>query len=168
MLDKHREGLLLGSACEAGELYKAIIKGLPNDEIEEIASYYDYLEIQPDGNNRFLLANGTLKSVDELHDINRKIIAVADKLGKPVVATCDVHFLDPHDSEFRRILMAGQGFSDADNQAPLYLRTTEEMLAEFDEVSAKRLHPNKKEDKIGKQQTERENHQCPSGKNHVI
>ena len=132
VLDKHREGLIIGSACEAGQLFRAIMAGKSDQEIEEIANYHDYLEIQPDGNNRFLLANGTLKSVDELHDINRKIIAVADKLGKPVVATCDVHFLDPHDSEFRRILMAGQGFSDADNQAPLYLRTTAEMLKEFE------------------------------------
>lgn len=132
VLDKHREGLIIGSACEAGQLFRAILAGKSDREIEDIAAYHDYLEIQPDGNNRFMLANGTLKSVDELHEINKKIISVAEKLGKPVVATCDVHFLDPHDSEFRRILMAGQGFSDADNQAPLYLRTTAEMLKEFE------------------------------------
>ena len=132
VLDKHREGLIIGSACEAGQLYRAIMSGKSQQEIEEIAAYHDYLEIQPDGNNSFMLRKGELKSIDELHDINRKIIEVADKLGKPVVATCDVHFLDPHDSEFRRILMAGQGFSDADNQAPLYLRTTAEMLKEFE------------------------------------
>lgn len=132
VLDKHREGLIIGSACEAGQLFRAILAGKSDREIEDIAAYHDYLEIQPDGNNRFMLANGALKSVDELHEINKKIISVAEKLGKPVVATCDVHFLDPHDSEFRRILMAGQGFSDADNQAPLYLRTTAEMLKEFE------------------------------------
>ncbi len=132
VLEKHREGLIIGSACEAGQLFRAIMAGKSDQEIEEIADFHDYLEIQPDGNNRFLLANGTLKSVEELHEINRKIISVAEKLNKPVVATCDVHFLDPHDSEFRRILMAGQGFSDADNQAPLYLRTTAEMLKEFE------------------------------------
>ena len=132
VLDKHREGLIIGSACEAGQLYKAIMAGKSQQEIEEIAAYHDYLEIQPDGNNSFMLRKGELKSIDELHDINRKIIELGEKLGKPVVATCDVHFLDPHDSEFRRILMAGQGFSDADNQAPLYLRTTAEMLKEFE------------------------------------
>ena len=132
VLDEHREGLIIGSACEAGQLYKAIMAGKSQQEIEEIAAYHDYLEIQPDGNNSFMLRKGELKSIDELHDINRKIIELGEKLGKPVVATCDVHFLDPHDSEFRRILMAGQGFSDADNQAPLYLRTTAEMLKEFE------------------------------------
>ena len=140
VLDKHREGLIIGSACEAGQLFRAILAGKSDQEIEEIAAYHDYLEIQPDGNNHFLLANGTLKSQDELHEINRKIINVAEKLGKPVVATCDVHFLDPHDSEFRRILMAGQGFSDADNQAPLYLRTTAEMLKEFEYLGEQKAY----------------------------
>ena len=131
VFDKYREGLILGSACEQGEVYKAILNKKPEEEIRRIASYYDYLEIQPLGNNAFMLRDGTVSSMQELEDINKKIVDLGDELGKLTVATCDVHFLDPQDEIYRRILMAGQGFSDADNQAPLYLRTTEEMLNEF-------------------------------------
>ncbi len=125
------EGLIYGSACEAGELYQAILSGAKEEEIEKIADFYDFLEIQPLGNNNFMLENGTVNSTDELININKRIIDVGRKLGKMTVATGDVHFLNPEDSVFRKIIMYGHGFSDADNQAPLYLRTTEEMLDEF-------------------------------------
>ena len=134
VLSKYREGLLIGSACEAGELYQALLRGLPEADIIKIANFYDFLEIQPLGNNAFMLRDekSTVKSEEDLKDISRHIVKLGETLGKPVCATCDVHFLNPEDEIYRRILMAGQGFSDADQQAPLYLRTTEEMLKEFE------------------------------------
>lgn len=134
-LVKLREGLIIGSACEAGEVYRAIAEGKSDEEILKIASFYDYLEIQPCGNNEYMIRSEKfpqVKSVEDIRNFNRKVIHVADALGKMTVATCDVHFMDPGDSKYRAILMAGQGFTDADNQAPLYFRNTEEMLSEFD------------------------------------
>ena len=150
-LDKHREGLIIGSACEQGELYKAVVEGASDEELLEIASYYDYLEIQPLGNNEFMVRESSkpdkrnektgevtpnkfrhVRNLDVIKDFNRKIVEIADKLGKPVVATGDVHFLKKEDEIIRKILMAGQGYDDFDNQAPLYLKTTEEMLSDFD------------------------------------
>ena len=131
---KYREGLLLGSACEAGELYRAIVGGRPEEEIIRLVKFYDYLEIQPLGNNEFMLKSDkeSVSTIEELQDINRRIVKLGETFGKLVVATCDVHFLDPEDEIYRRIIMAGKGFKDADDQAPLYLRTTEEMLKEFE------------------------------------
>ena len=136
-LMKHREGLILGSACCEGQLYKALLRGTPWGEVKRIASMYDYLEIQPAGNNSFMLRDGTFKTVDELHEIDRKIIQLGKELGKPVCATCDVHFMDPHHADYRKILQASQKFRDADQQAPLYFRTTAEMLREFDWLDEK-------------------------------
>lgn len=134
LLMKHREGLILGSACEAGELYRAILEGKSESEIARLVNFYDYLEIQPLGNNQFMIASEripTINSMEDVKDVNRRIVALGEEFDKPVVATCDVHFLDPEDEVYRRIIMTGKGFSDADDQAPLYLRTTEEMLEEF-------------------------------------
>jgi len=130
---KYRNGLLLGSACEAGELYRAILNGRPEEEISRIVEFYDYLEIQPLGNNAFMLRDedSPIETEEDIININKRIVKLGEDFGKLVVATCDVHFLDPEDEIYRRIIMAGKGFKDADDQAPLYLRTTEEMLAEF-------------------------------------
>jgi len=131
-LTEMREGLIIGSACEAGELFTAVLEGKPQSQLEEIASFYDYLEIQPISNNRFLVEKGTVADDEALRELNRKIIALGKKLGKPVVATCDAHYLDPEDEIYRRILLSGMKFSDADKVTELYFRTTEEMLKEFD------------------------------------
>lgn len=128
---KHREGLIFGSACEAGEIFRAIIDKHPEKEIEELARFYDYLEIQPVMNNEFMLRKGQADSIEELRDYNRRIVELGNKLSIPVCATCDVHFMDKDDSIFRKILMVGNGFKDGENQPPLYLRTTDEMLEEF-------------------------------------
>ena len=134
LLQKHREGLILGSACEAGELYRALIEEKSDTEIARLVSFYDYLEIQPLGNNKFMIESEKLPNITSMEDIkelNRRIVKLGEEFHKPVVATCDVHFLDPEDEIYRRIIMAGQHFADADDQAPLFLRTTEEMLEEF-------------------------------------
>ncbi len=131
---KYREGLILGSACEAGELYRALLDGQSDAQIARLVNFYDYLEIQPVGNNRFMIESEkvrTINSVEDIQNVNRRIVALGEQFHKPVVATCDVHFLDPEDEVYRRIIMAGKGFDDADNQAPLFLHTTEEMLEEF-------------------------------------
>jgi len=132
VLEQYREGLIVGSACEAGELYKAVLDGKSDEDLKSIASFYDYLEIQPLGNNQFLLDEGKVKDREELIRINKKIIEIGKELNKPVVATGDVHFLRPHHGIYRKILLAGMKFSDADRDVPLYMRTTDEMLAEFD------------------------------------
>jgi len=132
ILDMYREGLIVGSACEAGELYSAVISGASHDKLLEIASYYDYLEIQPLGNNRFMLDNGTVSSMDEIKGFNKVIVDLAKEQDKLYVATCDAHFLDPEDKIYRAIIQAGQGYDDADKQAPLYFRSTTQMLEEFD------------------------------------
>ena len=131
---KYQEGLMIGSACEAGELYQALLRGVPEPEIARIVDFYDYLEIQPVGNNAFMIRddnNEVVKNENDIRDLNRKIVKLGEQFRKPVVATCDVHFMDPRDEVYRRIIMYGKGFDDADQQAPLYLRTTEEMLEEF-------------------------------------
>ncbi len=130
-LQEMRDGLIIGSACEAGEVYRAILDGRSDEEVMKVCEFYDYLEIQPIANNNFLIEKGNVKDEDELREINRKIYNIGKKLNKPVVATGDVHFLEPEDESFRRIIMAGKGFKDADNQPPLYLKTTDEMLKEF-------------------------------------
>lgn len=140
LLNRYKEGIIIGSACERGELYQAILNNESEEKKENIAKYYDYLEIQPLGNNQFYIDQGKLSSKEDLIRINKEIIELGDKLGKPVVGTCDVHFLNPDDEIYRRIIMAGQGFSDADKQAPLYLRTTEEMLKEFDYLSPEKAY----------------------------
>lgn len=135
-LAARREGLIIGSACEAGELFKAMLDGRSTEDIEAIAAFYDYLEIQPLPNNEYLVREGRLKSEEDLQDINRRIVELGKKLGKPVCATGDVHFLDPHHEVFRRIIQAGQGYEDAEAQAPLFFKTTEEMLEECSYLGA--------------------------------
>lgn len=130
LLEKHKEGLIIGSACQAGEIFRYILNNMDDTHLLKKASFYDYLEIMPLGNNQFLIDRGILDN-DRLMEINKKMVYLAKRLNKPIVATGDVHFMDPTDEIYRRILMAGQGYTDADNQAPLYFMTTEEMLSEF-------------------------------------
>ena len=140
---RHREGLIIGSACEAGELYQALINHKSDEVIARLVNFYDYLEIQPLGNNQFMIDNPKLEDIrseEDLKDLNRKIVRLGEEFHKPVVATCDVHFLNPEDEVYRRIIMAGKGFADADNQAPLYLQTTEEMLEEFSYLGSRKAY----------------------------
>ncbi|MEF2803171.1 MAG: PolC-type DNA polymerase III [Sellimonas intestinalis] len=156
---RYRDGLIIGSACEAGELFQAVLNGKSEEQIAKLVDFYDYLEIQPIGNNRFMIASdrvSNVRSEEDLRDLNRKIVRLGEKFQKPVVATCDVHFLDPEDEVYRRIIMAGNGFTDADEQAPLYLHTTEEMMEEFSYLGTAKAHevvienPNKIADMIEK------------------
>ena len=158
-LSKYREGLLVGSACEAGELYRAILDDKPEERIAKIVNFYDYLEIQPVGNNQFMIESDKISKVqseEDIRDINRQIVKLGEQFNKPVVATCDVHFMDPEDEIYRRIIMAGKGFADADNQPPLYLHTTDEMLEEFEYLGSEKAreivieNPNKIADMVEK------------------
>ncbi len=132
IIEQYREGIFVGSACEAGELYDSVVRGKSDEELEKIASFYDYLEIMPTFNNYFMIENGTVRDEEDLRSLNRKVLALGKRMGKPVVATCDVHFLDPEDEIYRKILLASKKFSDADKPLPIYFRTTEEVLKEFE------------------------------------
>lgn len=156
-LSKYREGLIIGSACEAGELYQALLNEKSEEQIARIVDFYDYLEVQPLGNNKFMIESSRIRNVnseEDIRNINRKIIELGERFNKPVAATCDVHFLDPGDEVYRRIIMTGKGFSDADEQPPLYLHTTDEMLAEFEYLGSAKAreivveNPNKIADMI--------------------
>ena len=158
-LNRYREGLLVGSACEAGELYRALLDNRSEEQIAKIVDFYDYLEIQPVGNNMFMIDSeriSSIQSVEDIRNVNRKIVKLGEKFQKPVAATCDVHFMDPEDEVYRRIIMAGKGFQDADEQAPLYLHTTEEMLEEFSYLGSEKAYevvitnPNRIADQIEK------------------
>jgi DNA polymerase-3 subunit alpha (Gram-positive type) len=140
---KYREGLILGSACEAGELYRALVDGQSDTQIARLVNFYDYLEIQPCGNNEFMIESDKFRdinSIEDIQNINRRVVALGEQFHKPVVATCDVHFLNPEDEVYRRIIMAGRGFDDADHQAPLYLHTTDEMLEEFSYLGSEKAY----------------------------
>ena len=130
-MNKYRDGLLLTSACEAGELYRAIVDGTSYEELKKIASYYDILEIQPLGNNAYMVRDGKVDSEEDIKNFNRTVIKLGEDLHKPVIATGDVHFTEPEDAAYRAVLQAGNGFKDADNQPPLFFRTTQDMLAQF-------------------------------------
>ena len=137
---KFKDGLIIGTACEAGEFFKAVFENKPEEIIKGLIDFYDYLEIQPIGNNEFMIRDKKVGSRNELIEINKKIVALGDKYGKPVVATCDAHFLDPEDEFYRRIIQAGEGFKEVDSQPPLFFRTTEEMLLEFDYLGKEKAY----------------------------
>ena len=140
LLLMHRQGIIAGTACEAGELFRAMLRGSTDAELEQIADMYDFLEIQPTGNNAFLLRNEKVADEEGLRDLNRRIVALGERIGKPVVATGDVHFLEPEHSVFRSIIMHARGFDDAEQQAPLYFKTTDEMLEEFSYLGEEKAH----------------------------
>ena len=143
LVERYREGLILGSACEAGELYRALLDEQSQMQIARIVNFYDYLEIQPQGNNKFMISAERIRSINSMEDIqniNRRIVKLGEQFNKPVVATCDVHFLDPEDEVYRRIIMAGRGFEDADEQAPLFLHTTDERLEEFSYLGSEKAY----------------------------
>lgn len=156
LIENNREGLIIGSACEAGQVFKAVLNDYSEKETERIVSFYDYLEIQPISNNEFMIDKGIVKDKNDLRNLNKKVVKLGEKYNKMVVATGDVHFLEPHDEYYRRILMAGKGFSDADNQPPLYFKSTDEMINEFSYLGKEKAfevvvtNPNAINDKVEK------------------